>query len=182
MPQEAETGVVVGNAGRFEEQMLPHLDAAYNLARHLTRNDHDAEDVVQEAYLRALRHFGTFRGQNARAWLLAIVRHTTYTRRRRDQVASITAEFNDELHSGAAEEQGPEHDLDRRETVARVQSALDCLPPRFREVLVLRDLEDLSCEEIGRIVRAPIGTVMSRLSRARARLAQALTTEGDGTP
>ena len=173
---------MVGAAERFEEQMLPHLDAAYNLARHLTRNDHDAEDVVQEAYLRALRYFDAFRGTNARAWLLAIVRHTTYTRRRRDQMAAITTEFNDELHSGAVEGQGPERDLDRRETAARVQSALDRLPPRFREVLVLRELEDLSYEEIARIVRAPIGTVMSRLSRARARLEQVLAAEGGGTP
>lgn len=162
--------------------MLPHLNAAYNLARHLTRNDHDAEDVVQEAYLRALHYFDVFRGQNARAWLLAIVRHTTYTRRRRDQLAAITTEFSDELHSGSVEGQGPERDLDRRETAARVQSALDRLPPPFREVLVLRELEDLSYEEISRIVHAPIGTVMSRLSRARARLEQALSAEGGATP
>jgi RNA polymerase sigma-70 factor (ECF subfamily) len=167
---------------RFEEQMLPHLAAAYNLARHLTRNEHDAEDVVQEAYLRALRHFDSFRGQHPKAWLLAIVRHTTYSRRRRDQVAAITTEFNEELHSDALEGAGPERDLDRRETAARLESALDGLPPQFREVLVLRELEDLPYEEIGRIVRAPIGTVMSRLSRARARLAQALAPAGDGTP
>jgi len=167
---------------RFEEQMLPHLDAAYNLARHLTRNEHDADDVVQEAYLRALRHFDSFRGQHPKAWLLAIVRHTTYSRRRRDQVSTITTEFNEELHSDALDEAGPERDLDRRETAARLEAALDGLPPQFREVLVLRELEDLPYEEIGRIVRAPIGTVMSRLSRARARLARALAPAGGGTP
>ncbi len=182
MAQGDGTDAVGGTAKQFEKQMLPHLDAAYNLARHLARNDHDAEDVVQEAYLRALRYFGAFSGQNTRAWLLAIVRHTTYTRRRRDQLSAITAEFSDEFHSGAAEGQGPEQDLDRRETAARVQSALDRLPRPFREVLVLRELEDLSYEEISRIVRAPIGTVMSRLSRARARLKQALAETGGGTP
>jgi RNA polymerase sigma factor (sigma-70 family) len=165
---------------RFEEQMLPHLDAAYNLARHLTRNDHDAEDAVQEAYLRALRYFSAFRGDNARAWLLAIVRHTTYTRHRRDQMAAITTEFNEESHSRPVEGHGPERDLDRGEAVGRVQSALDTLPARFREVLVLRELEDLPYEEISRIVRAPIGTVMSRLSRARTRLAEALSSDGEG--
>jgi len=162
--------------------MLPHLDAAFNLARHLTRDDHDAEDVVQDAYLRALRYFDAFRGRNARGWLLAIVRHTAFSRRRRDPMAAITTEFNDELHSDAGGPPGPERDLDRRETASRVQQALDRLPPRFREVLVLRELEELSYDEIGRIVRAPIGTVMSRLSRARARLAQALSHDGGETP
>ncbi|MEO8202077.1 MAG: sigma-70 family RNA polymerase sigma factor [Gemmatimonadota bacterium] len=155
--------------------MLPHLDAAYNLARYLTRNEHDAEDVVQEAYVRALRYFDAFRGQNAKAWLLAIVRHTTYTRRRRDRLSAITTEFNDEMHSSARDNSGPEAELDRAETLAELQSALGRLPPQFREVLVLRELEGLSYEEIGLIVRAPAGTVMSRLSRARARLAQVLS-------
>lgn len=159
----------------FETQMLPHLDDAHNLARYLMRNDHDAQDVVQEAYLRALRYFDAFRGTHARAWLFAIVRHTAYTVRRRDRVATLTTEFSDELHSHGAAEQGPERDLDRREDVDRVQVALEGLPARFREVLVLREMQDLTYEEIARIVRAPIGTVMSRLSRARARLAQALT-------
>lgn len=165
-----EISVVVDSASRFEEQLLPHMDAAYNLARHLTRNDHDAEDVVQEAYLRALRYFGAFRGENGRAWLLAIVSHTAFTSHRRNRLAVITSEFNDELHSAAAEHEGPERDLEHRDSAARLESALDQLHPRYREVLVLRELEGLSYEEIGRIVRAPAGTVMSRLSRARARL------------
>ena len=171
-----------GTTARFEEQMLPHLDAAYNLARHLARNDHDAEDITQEAYLRALRYFDAFRGENARAWLLAIVRHTAYTRRRRDQVASITTEFNEELHSEARADQGPERDLARADAAATVRAALDRLPPKFREVLVLRELEELSYEEISRVVRAPLGTVMSRLSRARERLQQALSAEGASEP
>lgn len=155
--------------------MLPHLDDAHNLARHLMRDDHDAQDVVQEAYLRALKYFGAFRGTHARAWLLAIVRHTAYTHRRRGRIAALTTEFSDELHSHSAAAQGPERDLDRQDAADRVHLALDELPTRFREVLVLRELKDLSYEEIARIVRVPIGTVMSRLSRARARLAQALT-------
>jgi len=165
---------MTARTAQFEEQMLPHLDAAYNLARHLSRNEHDAEDVVQEAYLRAVRHFDSFRGANPRAWLLAIVRHTAFSKRRREPLAAITTEFNEDLHSEVNEDAGPERDFDRAESADRVQAALETLPPQFREVLVLRELEDLSYDDISRIVRAPIGTVMSRLSRARTRLAQAL--------
>jgi RNA polymerase sigma-70 factor (ECF subfamily) len=172
----------IGAIERFEELALPYLDDAYNLARHLTRNDHDAEDVVQEAYLRAHRYFDGFRGENPRAWLLAIVRHTAYSARRRDRLATLTTEFNDELHSVAVSGHGPERDLDRRETAERVQAALDELPPRFREVLVLREMQDLTYDQIARIVRAPIGTVMSRLSRARGRLEQLLTEDREATP
>ena len=169
---------IIGAIERFEEQLLPHLDDAYNLARHLMRNDHDAEDVVQEAYLRAFRYFHAFRGERPRAWLLAIVRHTAFNLRRRDRMAALTLEFNDNQHSDPASDAGPARDLDRRESADRVREALEELPPRFREVLVLREMQDLSYEEIGRIIRAPIGTVMSRLSRARAKFAQLLT----GTP
>lgn len=154
--------------------MLPHLDDAFNLARHLMRDDHDAEDVVQEAYLRAFRYFGAFRGAQPRAWLLAIVRHTAFSRRRKDRWLTLTTEFNDDLHSDEAPRPDPERELDRQEAAERVHRALDQLPARDREVLVLRELKDLTYGEIGRIIRAPIGTVMSRLSRARARLAQAL--------
>jgi RNA polymerase sigma-70 factor (ECF subfamily) len=155
--------------------MVPHLDAAYNLARHLVRDPHDAEDVVQESYLRALRYFDAFHGTNARAWLLAIVRHTSFSRRKRLRMATLTTEFNEELHSPSVPEAGPERDVARAEAKDRVTEALDTLPAKFREVLVLRELEDLSYEDISRIVRAPIGTVMSRLSRARERLQRALT-------
>lgn len=159
--------------------MLPHLNAAWNLARHLSRNDHDAEDIAQESFLRALRFFGSFRGDNERGWLLAIVRHVAHSAHRRDRVARITAEFNDALHSASVAAEGPVRDMDRQEAGARLQSALDQLPLQFREVLVLRELEDLSYDEISRIVRVPIGTVMSRLSRARARLAHTLTATGE---
>ena len=163
---------------RFEQETLPHLDAAYNLARHLLRTKEDAEDVVQEAYLRALRHYGTFRGANPRAWLLAIVRHTAYSRGRRLRMAALTAEFNEEIHSDAGDA-GIPRELERSETASLVHRALDLLPARFREVLVLRELEELSYDDISRIVRVPVGTVMSRLSRARARLERALREGGE---
>ena len=155
--------------------MLPHLDAAFNLARHLSRSQHDAEDVVQDAYLRAWRHYASFRGDNARGWLLAIVRHAALSHRRRDTVADLTDEFNDAMHSEAVASEAADEQLDRDEASAQLHRALDALPFKFREVLVLRELEELSYQDIGRIVRAPVGTVMSRLSRARARLDVMLT-------
>ena len=155
--------------------MLPHLDAAFNLARHLSRSQHDAEDVVQDAYLRAWRHHASFRGDNARGWLLAIVRHAALSHRRRDTVADLTDEFNDAMHSEAVASEAADEQLDRDEASAQLHRALDALPFKFREVLVLRELEELSYQDIGRIVRAPVGTVMSRLSRARARLDVMLT-------
>ena len=159
--------------------MLPHLDAAHNLARHLMRDPHDAEDVVQEAYLRALRYFDAFHGANPRAWLLAIVRNTAHTRRRRLHLSALTTEFNEELHSGGIEEAGPERDLERADAHDAVAEALSALPVQFREILVLRELEDLPYEDISRIVRVPVGTVMSRLSRARDRLKRALTRDDE---
>ena len=165
------------STARFEAEMLQHLDAAYNLARHLTRHPQDAEDVVQEAYLRALKYFDGFRGANARAWLLAIVRHTAWSRQRKNRVAAITTEFNEALHSEQVADRGPERDLARSDARQQVEAALDQLPAKFREVLVLRELEDLSYEEISRVVRSPVGTVMSRLSRARERFQQLLRAE-----
>ena len=170
-------GGTIDTLERFEAQVLPHLDDAYNLARHLVRNDHDAEDVVQEAFLRAHRFFGSFRGEDARPWLLAIVRNTAWSLRRRDRTALLTTEFSDELHSAAVEHAGPAADLDRREAAERVQAALDALPAPFREVLVLREMRDLTYDQIARIARVPVGTVMSRLARGRKRLEQLLGTE-----
>ncbi len=164
---------------RFETEMLPHLDDAYNLARYLVRNDHDAEDIVQEAYLRAFKYFGSFQGRNGRAWLLAIVRHTAFTVRRRDRLATLTTEFSEELHGAEIDSASAVQTLEAEESTVRLHAALDELPNRFREVLVLRELQELSYEEIARIVRAPIGTVMSRLSRARARLAALLGPKED---
>jgi len=167
---------------RFEAVVLPHLDAAYTLARYLTRNAHDAEDVVQDACLRALKYFDGFRGEegtSARAWLLAIVRHTAYTRRRRHRADALATEFDETQHSQAVADDHPEGELVRsaaKETLAR---ALDRLAPEFREVIVLRELEGLSYKEISEVAGVPAGTVMSRLSRARTRLQEALR-EGGG--
>jgi RNA polymerase sigma-70 factor (ECF subfamily) len=163
---------------RFEAVVLPHLNAAYGLARYLTRNDADAEDVVQEALLRALRHFGAFRGEAAggsRAWVLAIVRNTAYTWRRRRRADDSTTEFDETIHSETAGGAHPESELARRESRESLAQAIDGLSPELREAIVLREVEGLSYKEIGDVMGVPIGTVMSRLSRARKRLQQALT-------
>jgi RNA polymerase sigma-70 factor (ECF subfamily) len=152
---------------RFEQAMLPHLDAAYNLARWLTGNDADAQDVVQEAYLRALRFFGGFRGGDGRPWLLAIVRRTCFTwleQQRGRRPAVVTDEIVDERAPC------PIDVLLSVESRREVQEALARLPVEYREVLVLRELEGLSYKEIGVVTELPPGTVMSRLSRARERL------------
>ena len=158
---------------RFEQVVLPHLDAAYNLARWLTQNDHDAEDVVQEAYLRALQFFDGFRGEGGRGWLLSIVRNTCYTWLRKNR-AHAAEPFDEEIHSAGQDARNPEaaalENADRR----MLQTALEELPLEFREVLVLRELEGLSYEEISAVAGIPAGTVMSRLARARRRLAQHL--------
>ena len=135
---------------------------------------------MQEAYLRAHRFFARFRGGDPRPWLLAIVRNTAFSLRRRDRTAALTTEFNDELHSDGGADAGPAADLDRHETVLEVRAALDALPLPFREVLVLREMQDLSYDEIARIVRAPIGTVMSRIARGRKKLEQLLAAAGKG--
>ncbi len=166
--------------GRFEAIVLPHLDAAYTLARYLTRHEHDAQDVVQDAYLRALKYFDGFRGTEAadgRAWLLAIVRNTAFTWRRRYRKEASTAEFDEQLHSESAADLHPEAALLDTSARESLHQALDRLPPEFREVIVLRELQGLSYKEIGEITGVPAGTVMSRLSRARSRLQRALYAE-----
>ena|SRR5262245_46760103 len=158
----------------FEEVVLPHLDAAFNYARWLTRNDADAEDVVQDAFVRAVRFFPSLRDEDARPWLLAIVRNTWYSRvSRRAGVAEAIPLDNttDEPIDGALD---PEARLLQQHTVERVRDGLEQLPVDFREVLVLREIEGMSYKEIAAVVRVPIGTVMSRLARARDRLAAAL--------
>lgn len=162
---------------RFELLLLPHLDAAYNLARWLMRNDHDAQDVVQEACLRAMRHFGSFRGEQARPWLLQIVRHTGYSWLQQNRPADLVSLDADDGAAGepaAPAEHEPMAIAARNADRAAINRAITALPLVFREVLVLRELEDLSYKEIARIVDVPIGTVMSRLSRARALMQQAL--------
>src|SRR5208283_3409007 len=158
---------------RFEAVVLPHLDATYTLARYLTRNAHDAEDVVQEACLRAITHFAGFvggDGPSARAWLLAIVRNTAYTAQHRKVRQGETTEFDEKAHSDAVADEHPEAALLRSDARAALGRALDALAPEFREVIVLRELEGLSYKEISDVAGVPVGTVMSRLSRARARL------------
>ena len=163
---------------RFEAVVLPHLSAAYRLARYLMRNDSDADDVVQEAFLRALKYFGGFRGEGAnqtRAWLLAIVRNMAHTWRRRLHTGSSTTEFDEELHSEAIANEDPGSALSRRDLRETLAEVLDRLPPEFREVIVLREMEGLSYKEISEVADVPVGTVMSRLSRARKRLQEALS-------
>jgi RNA polymerase sigma-70 factor (ECF subfamily) len=165
---------------RFEGTVLPWLDAAYNLARHLLRDPHDAEDAVQDACVRALRHFGGFRGENPRAWLLTIVRNTCYSWRRRAGRHPGATEFDEELHGVAERPDDPGPAEERRRASAEVGRALEQLPTEFREVLVLRELEGLSYKEIGEVVRVPVGTVMSRLARARERMQRALGEGAEG--
>jgi len=163
---------------RFEAVVLPHLSAAYRLARHLMRNDSDADDVVQEAFLRALKYFGGFRGEGpsqSRAWLLAIVRNMAHTWRRRLHTGSSTTEFDETVHSEAIADEHPGSALSRRHLRETLAEVLDRLPPEFREVIVLREMEGLSYKEISEVADVPVGTVMSRLSRARKRLQEALS-------
>jgi RNA polymerase sigma factor (sigma-70 family) len=165
------------SASPFEQAVLPHLNAAYNLARWLTRNDHDAEDVVQDAYVRALRFFGGFRGDDARAWLLAIVRNTCYDFLRSQRPHELTDAFDEEVHTVVDENQSPEVMLLRRADQVMVRRALESLPLPWREVIVLRELEGLSYKQIADATGIKIGTVMSRLARARARLQHLLGSE-----
>jgi RNA polymerase sigma factor (sigma-70 family) len=159
----------------FEQVVLPHLDAAYNLARWLTRNRQDAEDVVQDAYLRAFRFFGGFHGGNARTWLLKIVRNTCYTWLHQNRAQRSGTAFDEQLHTDTAESENPETLLLRKADSQLLSQALDELPPEFREVLVLLELEGLSYKEIAEVVGIPIGTVMSRLARGRHRLRESLS-------
>ena len=161
----------------FEQTVLPHLDAAYNLARWLAGNDHDAQDVAQEASLRAFRFFGSFRGENARAWLLTIVRNTFYTWLRKNRPREKIIEINDETldiedSSAKAEAVNPQFaDADA------VRRAIADLPVEFREIVILREMEGFSYKEIADLAEVPIGTVMSRLARARKLLQKRLAAE-----
>jgi RNA polymerase sigma-70 factor (ECF subfamily) len=159
----------------FEEAVLPHLDAAYNLARWLTRNPQDAEDVVQDAYLRAFRFFSSFHGGDARTWLLKIVRNTCYTWLHQNRAQRTTTVFDEQLHTNTAESQNPETLLLRKADGLLLNQALEELPVPFREVLVLLELEGLSYKETAEVLAIPIGTVMSRLARARHRLREFVT-------
>jgi len=156
----------------FERLLLPHLDAAYNLARWITGHDQDAEDLVQEAYLRALKSFDGFRGGDRRTWLLTIVRNTCYTWLQQNRSNGLSTTFDEEIHNGQGEAPSPETLLLRSADRELLRKALEELTLEFREVLILRELEGLSYKEIATVASIPIGTVMSRLARGRAQLSQ----------
>ena len=157
--------------------MLPHLDAAYNLARWLMRDDHEAQDAVQDACVRALRFFSGYRGGDGRVWLLSIVRNTCFSRLRSGRPRQGDTEFDEQSHGIDDHVANPETLLLRSRDEAAVRRALDALPAEFREVIVMRELEGLSYKEIADVAGLPIGTVMSRLARARKRLAHELAGE-----
>lgn len=167
---------------RFEMQVLPHLDAAYGLARWLARDVAQAEEAVQEAFLRAFRFFGSFQGEDARPWLLGIVRNTCYTQAERERQDSAHAHFDEELHAAEAASSGavlrfpvdPEAAAIGRAERELVHRSLAELPAEYREAVVLRELQGCSYREIARIAGIPIGTVMSRLARGRKLLQRAL--------
>ena len=163
----------------FEEAVLPHLNAAYNLAYWLTRNDTDAEDVVQEAYLRAFKFFGGFHGTDGRSWLLAIVRNTCYTWMQHNRSPELCIPLDDETDEIESTDLDPEALLLQRADTLLVRRALEELPIEFREVLVFRELEEMSYKQIAIITELPLGTVMSRLARGRKRLQLALSSHLD---
>jgi RNA polymerase sigma-70 factor (ECF subfamily) len=162
----------------FVEDVVPHLDAAYNLARWLTRNDQDAQDVVQEAFMRAFRFLGTFRGGDIRAWVLRIVRNTSYTWLHQNRPPHPILEFDEEFFGPDPLTSTPEEALSRNDDCTLVRRALQDLPPSHREVLILRELEGMSYKEISEITGMPAGTVMSRLARARDGFRQSLASLG----
>jgi RNA polymerase sigma factor (sigma-70 family) len=152
---------------RFEEQISPHLKSAYNLARWLTRSHEDAEDVVQDAFLRAFSAFETFRGEDAKPWLLTIVRNTSLTWLKRNRSAGVPIGFEETHEDPTESAPDPEELLLKSCDREQVRQALEQLPPDFREAIVLREMEGLSYKEISATTRVPLGTVMSRLSRGR---------------
>jgi len=158
----------------FEALMLPHLDAAHNLARWLLRNEQDAQDVVQEAYLRAFKSFGGFHGSNGRAWLLTIVRNTSYTLLKKNRAVDLTTTFDEEIHASGHDSASPATILEHAEDAELIRKAMEELPVESREILTLRHQEGLSYKEIADLAQIPPGTVMSRLARARAKLKEYL--------
>ena len=165
----------MANNQQFENTVLPHLDAAYNLARWMTRNDHDAEDVVQDAMLRAFKFFDGFRGGSSRSWLLSIVRNACLDWFEKNRKLEFSATFDDAAHAVVDESAGPETHLLLKADRAVVRDAIAELPVEFREIIVLREMEDLSYKEISEVAGIPIGTVMSRLARARKMLQRSLS-------
>jgi RNA polymerase sigma factor (sigma-70 family) len=182
-PKVVKFAVIQGHQGEgapehelasFEPMMLPHMDAAHNLARWLLRDEQDAQDIVQEAYLRAFKSFSGFHGSNGRAWLLTIVRNTAYTLLKKNRAADLTTTFDEAIHASGHESASPAIILEHAEDAELIKNAMDALPAEFREILTLRHQESLSYTEIGEILKIPIGTVMSRLARARGKLKEYL--------
>ena len=177
-------------ASRFEEIVMPHLDAAYNLARWLVKDQHAAEDVVQDAYLRAFRYFGSFRGDDARPWLLGIVRNSCYswlqnTKRSPEHVEfdeAIELDDSAEITMAIGRAESPEALLVRKADRTLINAAIQALPASFREVIILREIEEMPYDSIATIMHIPIGTVMSRLSRARSMLRAALEVPSTSGP
>lgn len=170
---------------RFQAMLLPHLDSAFNLARWLTRSNQEAEEIVQEAYLRAYKFFDGFHGEDGRAWLLGIVRNTFYTWYQQNKAGAKNTQFEEELHSAKSTDPGvatyadnnPETLLIQKDCERLMELALETLSVEFREVMVLRELEELSYKQIAGITGIPIGTVMSRLGRGRKQLADILAAQ-----
>jgi RNA polymerase sigma factor (sigma-70 family) len=163
----------------FEEMILPHLKAAYNLARWLTRNEHDAQDVVQEAYLRAFRFFDSYRGGDGKSWLLEVVRNTCFTLQRREK-RNVSVVFDEATHTPSVNPPNAEESLVEADNRTILQNCIEGLPEAFREVLVMRELEEMSYRQIADVAGLPPGTVMSRLSRARKRLEECAKARNNG--
>jgi RNA polymerase sigma factor (sigma-70 family) len=169
--------VASDKVSRFENIMVPHLDAAYNLARWLTRHADEADEAVQEAYLRAFRYFDSFTGGDGRVWLLAIVRNcclNSYRRRKSDQVP-----FDERSHGAESSQSTPENELLKQAATRSLHDCIEALPLEYRETLVMRELEEFSYKRIADVTALPIGTVMSRLSRARKRLQDCMLSKGE---
>jgi RNA polymerase sigma-70 factor (ECF subfamily) len=164
---------------RFQHAVLSHIDAAYNLARWLVRDSADAEDVLQESCLRAFSFFDGFQGGDGRAWLLAIVRNTSYTWVRKNRPGEGSVSFEENVQGVPVDHADPETLQVEKAGREEVHRAIEQLPPELREVVVLRELEDLSYKQIAAVAGVPLGTVMSRLSRARRRLLQLLSRRSD---
>ncbi len=169
MPEESR-------AERFQRVLLPHLPAAYNLARWLARNNSDADDLVQEAYLRALNFFDGFRGGDGKSWLLTIVRNTYYSWMRRNRAGAQAVEFDEAIHAIDPYSATPESALLEKTDRLELIAALEKLPDEFREALVLREMEGLTYHQIAELAGIPLGTVMSRLARGRQKLLEILST------
>ena len=174
MPSRQAIHARPANLVRFEQAVLPHLNAAYNLARWLLHNPHDAEDAVQESYLRAFRFFDSFDGSDARAWLLAIVRNRCRTYLQQNARREVTGQLSDDAGLAGQASANPESEALRKSEIDSLRSCLENLPVDYREVIILRDLEQMSYKEVAAAAGIPVGTVMSRLSRARLKLQSCL--------